>query len=498
VAVVVNKMDLASYSESRFNEIASEIKDYLREIGIRPSRVIPVSAREGDNVAQRSSRMDWYEGPTVLEALDEFPPSVPANDLPLRFPIQDVYKFDHRRILAGRIESGRLRVGDTLLFSPSNKTAVVKSIEAWNAPVPILAASAGQSIGITLDEQIFVERGEIASHTLDQPLESNVFKTHLFWLGHTPLQVGKRYIMKLATARYTVEVEAIERIIDTADLSSRQADSVERNAVAEVVLRSRALIALDDFATNPRTGRFVLVEDYDVVGGGIVNMEDFPDQRPTTGVKSQHITHVEHRISLEARAQANGHESGILWFTGLSGAGKTTLSLELEKELFRKGYHVFVLDGDNMRHGLNADLGFEPKDRAENIRRASEVAGLFADAGVIVITSFISPYRADRERARRVRPERFHEIYIKADLATCEARDPKGLYKKARRGEIPKFTGVSAPYEPPESPELVVDTAKHSVAECVGLLLDYVEKKFGSPNRKKTVASVSYGSSYSI
>lgn len=501
VAVAVNKMDLVNYDRARFDDVADEIRRYLSSIGVTPSHVVPISGREGDNIATRSNRMPWYEGPTVIGIFDEFPASIPATEQPLRFPIQDVYKFDDRRILAGRVESGRIRVGDQILFSPSNKTARVRSIEAWNVDSAVLASSAGHSIGITLDEQIFVERGDIASHVSDPPLETNVFKGHVFWLGDRPLEVGKRYAMKLATSRYPVEVQAIERVIDTGDLSSAAADKVERNAVAEVILRTRALVALDHFAGHPRTGRFVLVEDYDVVGGGIVNMDDFPDQRPAAApVKSQNITAVEHRVSVAARARANGHDSGILWFTGLSGAGKTTLALELENELFRKGYNVFVLDGDNLRHGLCGDLGFDPKDRAENIRRAGEVAGLFADAGAIAITSFISPYRADRDRARAVRPERFHEIHIKADLAICEARDPKGLYKKARKGEIPKFTGIDAPYEAPTAAELVIDTSQYTVGECVAMLLDYVEATFGSPVKttRSAAASGTYAANYSI
>ena len=498
VAVVVNKMDLVNYAEDRFKEVSREIREYLGGLGVEPSFVIPVSAREGDGVARVTDNMAWYDGPTTLEALDRFPASVPTVDQALRFPVQDVYKFDDRRIIAGRIESGRLHVGDEILFSPSNKTARIKSIEGWNNSAPIMAASAGQSIGITLEEQLFIERGEIISHLEEPPMETNVFKAHLFWLGDKPVTVGKRYLMKLATARYTVEVQSIERVIDTADLSGAPAEQVERNAVAEVILRSRAQIALDDFPVNARTGRFVIIEDYDAVGGGIISMEDFPDQRPAAGIKSANIVSVEHRVSQSARDARNGHKPGILWFTGLSGAGKTTLALELENELFRKGYQVFVLDGDNLRYGLNGDLGFDPKDRAENIRRAGEVAGLFADAGTIVITSFISPYRADRRKARAVRPERFHEVYVKADLATCEGRDPKGLYKKARRGEIPKFTGIDAPYEAPEKAELVLDTTKFDIGECVGQLMDYVEVHFGSPAKVATGASAKYGASFSI
>ncbi len=479
VAVVINKMDLVEYSQARFAEVEGEIQKYLADIGVTPTYVIPVSARNGEQVAEKSRVMTWYDGPTISEALDRFEPPVAPTDLPLRFPVQDVYKFDDRRIIAGRIESGRLNVGDTLLFSPSNKAARVASIEAWNVPAPILAAVPGQSIGITLDEQLFVERGEVASALENPPIETNVFRARIFWLGRKPLTVGAQYLLKLATGRHTVEVQQIEKVIDTTDLSSNAADQVERNAVAEVVLRSRSMLALDEFGHNPRTGRFVLIEDFDAVGGGIVNMEGYPDQRHSLTVKATNIFNVDHRVTADARWQSNGHASGVVWLTGLSGAGKTTLALELERQLFLKGYQVYVLDGDNIRHGLSADLAFAPEDRAENIRRVGEVAALFAEAGFVVITAFISPYRSDRERARAIRPDLFHEVYVKADLEVCERRDPKGLYKKARLGEIPVFTGISAPYESPEEPELVVDTNQNDVAECVGMMLEYVDKNFG-------------------
>ncbi len=478
VAVLVNKMDLVGYSADRFGAVAEQYRGYLGSLGVEPTGFIPISAREGDNIVARSKVMPWYQGPTVVKALDQFFSEPGQAERPLRLPIQDVYKLDQRRILAGRIELGRLAVGDTLLFSPSNKTAKVKSIEAWSVPEQPEAALAGQSVGITLDEQIFVERGEVASHLDHPPVESNVFRGRLFWLGRKPLAVGNRYTLKLNTSETEVTVQSIERVIDTGDLSSGPAEVVERNAVAEVVLRTRGLLALDEHRNNPSTGRFVLVEDFVPVGGGIISMEGYPDQRESVTRRATNITAVGHTVSREARVLRNGHRGGVLWFTGLSGAGKSTLALALEARLFAKGYHVYVLDGDNVRGGLNANLGFSPEDRAENIRRVSEVAGLFADAGFVVISSFISPYRADRERARQSAGGSFHEVYIEASLEMCEQRDPKGLYRRARTGEIPEFTGISSPYEPPESPELVVRTDRLGVEECLSELSAYVERSF--------------------
>jgi bifunctional enzyme CysN/CysC len=478
VAVLINKMDLVGYSAERFGDVAEEYREYLAGLGVTPTGFIPISAREGDGIAVRSKAMRWYQGPTVLDALDQFVPGTPPVDLPLRLPIQDVYKFDQRRILVGRIASGRLAVGDELVFSPSNKTAKIKSIEGWSVPELPGEAVAGESVGITLEDQIFVERGEIASHRERPPIESNVFRARVFWLGHAPLEPGNRYTLKLNTNETDVTVQSIESVIDTGDLSSRPAELLERNGVAEVVLRSRGLLALDEHRANPLTGRFVMVEDHVPVGGGIISMEGYPDQRELITRRATNITMVGHGVAREARHARNGHKGGVLWFTGLSGSGKSTLALALEARLFAKGYHVYVLDGDNIRDGLNANLGFSPADRAENIRRVGEVAALFADAGFLVISSFISPYRADRERARQAAPEAFHEIHIEAPLEVCEARDPKGLYKRARAGDIPEFTGVSSPYEAPEQAELVVHTGERTVDDCLSELMAYVERAF--------------------
>ncbi|MCH8002123.1 MAG: adenylyl-sulfate kinase [Proteobacteria bacterium] len=489
VATVINKMDLVDFDERRFAEVARDITQYLEEIGITPTAAVPVSARAGDNVAKRSERMAWYQGPRVLDVLDGFLRSTVAADQPLRFPVQDVYKFDARRILAGRVESGVLRVGDRLLFSPSNEIARVRSIEAWNVdPLPI-EAHAGESIGVTLDEQLFIERGEIASHEDHPPQLTTVFRATLFWLARAPLEVGKTYKLKLATREGTVTVQSIERIIDTDTLAGRPGDRVERNAVAEVVLRSRGVLALDEHRSIARCGRCVLVDGYDTVAGGVVSMEGYPDQRQTLQIKATNVSSVEHGVAAGSRAERNGHRGGVLWFTGLSGAGKSTLAMEVEQRLFKKGYHVYVLDGDNVRRGLNANLGFSPDDRAENIRRVGEMAALFADAGFICVTAFISPYQADRDRARRSAEGAFHEIHIEADLETCERRDPKGLYKRARAGEIEEFTGISAPYEPPASPELAVDTANHSIEDCVARIMNYIEGTFSLASAAKRGAA---------
>ena len=477
VAVAVNKMDLVAYSEARFGVIEKEYRAYLASIGVTPTYIIPIAARDGQNIVAHADKMPWYKGPHVLEALERFNVVTLPTHLPLRMPVQDVYKFDDRRIIAGRIDSGTLKVGDRVVFSPSNKLARVKSIEVWAAAQP-KEASAGQSVGFTLDDQVFVERGEIVSHEQSPPVETDVFRARLFWLGKVPLTQRARYKLKLASAEANVRVQAIERVIDTGDLSSAAATEVKHSAVAEVILQADRMLALDEFASSPLTGRFVLVDGYDIAGGGIVSMEGYGDQRQLTTVRASNITRVEHAVSADARTSRNGHPGGVMWLTGLSGSGKSTLSIAAERRLFNMGYQVYVLDGDNMRHGLNSDLGFSPEERAENIRRVGEVAALMARAGIVVITAFISPYRSDRERARRAAGSNFHEVYVRADLATCEARDPKGLYRRARAGEIVDFTGVSAPYEEPQTPELVLDTAELSTESAVESLVGYVRERF--------------------
>jgi bifunctional enzyme CysN/CysC len=479
VAVVVNKMDMVEFAEKRFTEIRDGYTQYLAGLGIKPAAFIPIVARDGDNLAKPSARMTWHRGPTVVEALDSFRPAKPAVDLPLRLPLQDVYKFDERRIFAGRVESGAFKVGDRLLFSPSNKTARVAGIERWNATAPPQGAAAGESVGFTLDEQIFVERGEVASHEADPPIETTVFKARLFWMAREPLRAGAELTLRINTREVKATVQAIERVVDTETLEEAAGSGVPRDGVADIVLRARALVAVDEYKGMKRTGRFVALDQGGIAAGGLIRMDGYPDQRALVTQRATNVTRVEHRVTSAERAQRSGHRGGVLWLTGLSGAGKSTLAMEVEQRLFQMGYQVYVLDGDNVRRGLNANLGFTPEDRAENIRRVGELAALFADAGMIAIAAFISPYRADRERARRAaRDTAFHEVYIKADLAVCEKRDPKGLYKKARKGEIAEFTGVSAPYEEPEQAELVVDTSRASVEECARRIVEYVAGNF--------------------
>jgi len=483
IVVLVNKMDLEDYSQVRFDQIEDEYRAWLKGLKVEPKQFVPISAREGDNIASRSPNMPWWRGPTVVEVLDEFKVPEPPGNQPLRFPIQDVYRFDERRILAGRVESGIIRVGDKLVFSPTNKTSTVKSIERWKAPQGN-GASAGESVGITLTEQIFVARGAIAALESVPPYELSSFKARLFWLGRQPLVQRKTYKLKLATQEVECHVESIEKVIDASTLEtvSRPIGEphVGRHEVAELTIHTRKPIAFDVHSEIVPTGRFVIVDGFDVSGGGIVAASNYPRRTHDGSTKSENIYWSRGKVTMQQREARNGHRGCVVWLTGLSSAGKSTIATELERELFNLGRHVYVLDGDNIRHGLGADLGFSPKDRTENIRRIGEVAKLFSDAGVVCITAFISPYREDRDLVRKILfPGRFVEVFVNAPLEVCEQRDPKGLYAKARANEIKEFTGISAPYEPPLSPEVELRTDQLTVAESVTRVLEYLQVRDG-------------------
>jgi bifunctional enzyme CysN/CysC len=405
-AVVVNKMDLVGYRQDVFDGIEKEYREFLGQFGAIPERIIPVSAKLGDNIADRSRAMPWYGGPTVLDTLSFFKKETASADQPLRFPVQDVYKFDARRIIAGRITAGRLKVGDQLIFSPSNKRANVKSIEAFNVePLP-MSAETGQSIGVTLDEQIFVERGEIAAHPSGLPHVSTSFKANLFWLGKRPLERGRKYVLRVATKEVECEVAALHRIIDTTDLNQQQdAAVVSRNQVAELTLRTKTPIAFDVSSSFEATGRFVLVDEYDIAGGGIVT-EMVPDDQESLREEARRrdFAWVKGEVGVEDRAKHYGHRSAVVLFTGGRHAGKSLLARKLEGRLIADGRHAYLLDGENLRRGLDADLSEEEKSQtAEMARRYGEVARLLIDTGLIVVSTTNPFGLAYREASQAIR-----------------------------------------------------------------------------------------------
>ncbi len=490
VIVAVNKMDLVDFSQEAFEKIFQQYSAYLGKLGVRATHFIPIAAKHGHNVLHRAMQMPWYDGPTILQALDSFQPSTSAENGPLRLTVQDIYRFDHRRIIAGRVESGTLAVGDEIVFVPDHKRSRVASIERWRADVPPFKVRAGESFAITLEEQIFVERGQIGCHLNAPCVEAREWKATLFWLGNEPLRLNQNYELRIGTQKLTARITAIEKVLDSETLepASGARSEVGRHEVAVLRVHSRRPVALDNADTVTSTGRFVIIDGGRIAGGGVVSGLVYP-KSDSGKVTSANISWTEGEIGREERAELFGHTGAVYWFTGLSGSGKSTLATGLERLLHRRGIHSFVLDGDNLRHGLCADLGFSEKDRAENIRRAGEVARLMAEAGLVVLTSFISPFRADRQRVREMCAASgimFIEVYVSAPLEACEMRDPKGLYKRARAGEIHHFTGIDSPYEKPLAPELVLPTHEISTEECLQRLLNHVMSRVSRLQTSRT------------
>ena len=389
-AVVVNKMDLVGYRQDVFDAIEKEYREFLGQFKAVPQQIIPVSAKLGDNIANRSEQMPWYSGPTVLDALSAFRKEPGRSEQPLRLPVQDVYKFDARRIITGRVTAGRVKVGDALVFSPSNKRAVVKSIEAFNIDPPPVVGHAGQSVGVTLDDQIFVERGEIASHQDELPLVSTAFRANLFWLGRKPLERGRRYQLRMATREVDCEVATIHRIIDTMDLAQQQGSAVvNKNQVAELTIRAKTPVAFDLSASFESTGRFVLVDEYDIAGGGIVTELVHDDQEfLREEARQRDFSWVKGEVGVEDRAQQYGHRAAIVLVTGGRHTGKSFLARTIEARLVADGRHAYLLDGGNLRRGLDADLSEGERGQAtEMARRYGEVARLLVDTGLIVVST---------------------------------------------------------------------------------------------------------------
>ncbi len=468
-------MDKVGHSADRFAAVAKQVRDYLQQIEVLATAIIPISARHGDMIAQRAAALDWYHGPTLLEALDRIEPDAVTPDLlALRFSVQDVYKFDERRILAGRVESGVLRVGDALSFAPGGAVARVASIEDWNQPSPRLSASAGDTIGITLDQRAYVERGHVAAPVSEPIHQARRLTLRLFWLAADPLTVGRMITLRIGAGEYRAKVWSIETVIDYATLERRTADRVLTNQVAEVVVEAPEPVPVDRYATLPRTGRAVLTEDGDAVGGAIVL--DFVEAETATSATPLYAG-----VSREERERRYRHRGAVLWLTGLPGSGKSTLAAALERALFEGGMHAVVVDTDRIRRGLSTDLGFAPAERTENTRRVAETAKLLADAGNIAVAALVSPLQSDRDLARAIVGDNFAEVFVRADPALCEARDPKGLYARARRGEIKFYAGVDGPYEAPISPDLIVDTGKLDIAEAIDLLVGFVDARFHDP-----------------
>ena len=404
VAVVINKMDLVGYDEKVYNNIRSEYTAFLNSLGVEAREFIPVSAKLGVNIAALKDEMSWYKGPTVLDMVDQFEKKPPPDHLPFRFPVQDVYKFDERRIIAGRIESGKLKTGDRVIFSPSNKQAVVNSIEAWSVPEQPSLATSSESIGFTLDEQIFVERGDVCTLMDQLPIVSTTFDANVFWMGKRNLEKGRKFTLKLNTQEVECEVLEFKKAIDASTLETlTDQNYIAKNDVAELTLKTRNPVAFDLFGSVATTGRFVLVDGYDVCGGGIITT-----YTPTTKtdklrdeVRTRDFNWVKSEIKPEERAYRNGHRAALLLITGDPGVGKGPLARTLEHSLFQNNFQSYLLDRRNVNLGVGADLD-DPKStgESESARRLGEVSKLFLDAGHVVISTSNAFHRDDQADLR--------------------------------------------------------------------------------------------------
>ncbi|HWR41095.1 MAG TPA: adenylyl-sulfate kinase [Patescibacteria group bacterium] len=484
LAVVVNKMDRVDWSQAVYEEIRQEYSEFLHTIGLKAQAFIPAAAYTGDNVLVRSRQSPWYQGPLVMEQLDGFVLEAEENR-PLRLPVQDVYRFGQRRLLAGRLEAGILQAGQQVMLWPTEEQSSVKQIECW-PDTQTDQVTAGHCVAVELADPLFVERGMLLT-VVGQvaPLMGRYFHVRIVWLGKQPLQAGQRYKLKLGLQEMGAAIERFDRIMDIGELQDVTTGEVAAGYAAEGIICTDQPVVFEPFAVDPALGRFVLVDNYQIAGGGIV-LQPVTDEERQAFTRIQRDSGSSRRprqlvptagyISKQQRQERNGHRSFVVWLTGLSGSGKSTLARELEQRLFAAGRQVYVLDGDNIRGGLNRDLDFSALGRQENIRRIGEVAKLFVDAGYIVITAFISPYQRDRDAVRSLfAPGEFYETFVQCPLSVCESRDTKGFYQQARAGGIKDFTGVGDVYESPLKPELVVSTENCSLDECVMDILTKIE-----------------------
>jgi bifunctional enzyme CysN/CysC len=468
--LAVNKMDLVDFDERRFGDIAEAFAQFAGRFAACKVVTIPTSALHGDNVVRRSGRMPWYRGLPLLEYLESVVLDERLDTAALRLPVQYVNRPNANfRGYAGTVVSGALRKGMEIVIPRTGARSRVARIMTMDGELD--GASAGDATTVVLADAIDVSRGDIISSTEKPPRRADAFAAHLVWMSETPLLPGRTYLLKAGAQTIGAIVTELKHRIDIDNFDHLAAKELHLNEIAFVNIATAESISFDPYDEGSETGGFILIDRHSnaTVGAGMIRF----------GLRRSANTYFQaFEVTKVARASLNAQKPALLWFTGLSGAGKSTIANNLEKKLHALGKHTFVLDGDNVRHGLNRDLGFTEGDRVENIRRVAEVAKLFVEAGLITLVAFISPFRAEREMARElVEVDEFIEIFVDTPLAACEERDPKGLYKKARRGELQNFTGLDSPYEPPTDPELILDALNESASDLADRIIDFMQRR---------------------
>lgn len=469
VVVAVNKMDLVDYSKERFLEIEEEYRVFAKDLGFEDITCIPISALKGDNMIAASEQTHWYHGPTLLSYLETVPVASELKEKPFRLPVQWVNRpnLDFRGF-SGTVEAGSVKPGDEIAVPSSGQTSIVDRIVTMDGDLD--EAIAGQAVTITLKDEIDISRGDMLVDAKARPDYADQFEAKIIWMHEDALLPGRSYVIKFGTQAAGAQVSELKYKVNVNTLDHAAAKTLELNEVGICNIALDRNIAFDPYSASPGTGRFILIDRYSnaTVGVGMIDHA----LRRATNVHWQSLD-----INKEQRAERKGQKACVLWFTGLSGSGKSTIANLVEKKLYSLNKHTYALDGDNVRHGLNKDLGFSDADRVENIRRIGETAKLFVDAGMITLTSFISPFKSERKLARDLMEEgEFIEIFVDTPLEVCEARDVKGLYAKARAGDLPNFTGISSPYEAPENPEIHIDGAVMAAEEAAEEIVKRLEE----------------------
>jgi bifunctional enzyme CysN/CysC len=477
--VAINKMDLVEYSQETFDQIVQDFRDFSEKLNIHDITFIPISALNGDNVVEKSEATPWYQGPTVLHHLETVHIASDRNLVDFRFPVQFVVRPDlNFRGYAGRVESGIVRKGDEITVLPNFKKSKVKSVETFDGPIE--EAFASQSVTITLEDEIDISRGDMLVRTNNQPRSTQHFKAMISWMHDTPMNKGGRYIIRHTSREVQAVIMDLNYQVNMENLHREDVHRFELNDIGKVTIKTASPIFVDPYRDNRSTGSFILIDPatkVTVAAGMISSVID--NQKKGDKIlrdSSSNVTWQSSLVKQPEREAKNGHKAGVVWLTGLTSSGKSSIAKSLEKQLHEQGIQTFILDGENLRHGLCGDLGFSESDRRENIRRVGEVAKLFYDAGMVVICPFVSPSRIDRDFVRGLFPQgSFIETHLDCDIEICKQRDNSGLYAKAESGELQDFTGITSPYEEPLSPELTLKTGESNLEDSVQQLLEKVQ-----------------------